>query len=75
MYFIVMLGVLVLETSSPGGQAGSSSRIENYLGFPTGISGGELAARAYNQAHVKSRINGIEIRSMQTMRKLHGPFA
>src|SRR5215467_5307231 len=44
------LGVLVLETSSPGGQAGSSSRIENYLGFPTGISGGELAARAYNQA-------------------------
>ena len=40
----------MLETSSPGGQAGSSSRIENYLGFPTGISGGELAARAYNQA-------------------------
>ena len=33
------LDVLVLETSSPGGQAGSSSRIENYLGFPTGISG------------------------------------
>ena len=44
------LDVLVLETSSPGGQAGSSSRIENYLGFPTGISGLELAARAYNQA-------------------------
>ncbi|MFZ0513139.1 MAG: FAD-dependent oxidoreductase [Candidatus Nitrosopolaris sp.] len=44
------LDVLVLETSSPGGQAGSSSRIENYLGFPTGISGHELAARAYNQA-------------------------
>ena len=40
------LDVLVLETSSPGGQAGSSSRIENYLGFPTGISGQELAARA-----------------------------
>jgi thioredoxin reductase (NADPH) len=40
----------LLETSSPGGQAGSSSRIENYLGFPTGISGQELAARAYNQA-------------------------
>ena len=40
----------VLETSSPGGQAGSSSRIENYLGFPTGISGQELAGRAYNQA-------------------------
>lgn len=44
------LDVLVLETASPGGQAGSSSRIENYLGFPTGISGQELAARAYNQA-------------------------
>ena len=44
------LDVLMLETSSPGGQAGSSSRIENYLGFPTGISGQELAARAYHQA-------------------------
>ncbi len=44
------LDVLVLETSSPGGQAGSSSKIENYLGFPTGISGQELAARAYLQA-------------------------
>jgi thioredoxin reductase (NADPH) len=44
------LDVLVLETSSPGGQAGSSSKIENYLGFPTGISGQELAARAYHQA-------------------------
>jgi thioredoxin reductase (NADPH) len=44
------LDVMVLETSSPGGQAGSSSRIENYLGFPTGISGQELAARAYVQA-------------------------
>ena len=44
------LDVIVLETSSPGGQAGSSSRIENYLGFPTGISGQDLAARAYLQA-------------------------
>jgi thioredoxin reductase (NADPH) len=44
------LDVLLLEASSPGGQAGSSSRIENYLGFPTGITGQELAARAYNQA-------------------------
>ena len=44
------LDVLMLETSSPGGQAGSSSRIENYLGFPTGISGQELAGRAFNQA-------------------------
>ena len=44
------LDVLVLEASSPGGQAGSSSRIENYLGFPTGISGLELTGRAYAQA-------------------------
>jgi thioredoxin reductase (NADPH) len=43
------LDVLLLETTSPGGQAGSSSRIENYLGFPTGISGQELAGRAYVQ--------------------------
>jgi thioredoxin reductase (NADPH) len=40
------LDVLVIEASSPGGQAGSSSRIENYLGFPAGISGRELAGRA-----------------------------
>jgi thioredoxin reductase (NADPH) len=44
------LDVLLIETYSPGGQAGSSSRIENYLGFPTGISGNELAGRAYTQA-------------------------
>jgi thioredoxin reductase (NADPH) len=44
------LQVLVLETNAPGGQAASSSKIENYLGFPTGISGYELAARAYTQA-------------------------
>lgn len=44
------LDVLVLENSAPGGQAGASSRIENYLGFPTGITGQELAGRAYAQA-------------------------
>jgi thioredoxin reductase (NADPH) len=44
------LDVLVIETASPGGQAGSSSKIENYLGFPTGVSGQELAARAMTQA-------------------------
>jgi thioredoxin reductase (NADPH) len=44
------LGVLVLETNAPGGQAGSSSKIENYLGFPTGISGQALAGRAFTQA-------------------------
>jgi len=44
------LNVLVIESTAPGGQAGSSSKIENYLGFPTGISGLELAARAATQA-------------------------
>jgi thioredoxin reductase (NADPH) len=44
------LDVLVLETTAPGGQAGTSSRIENYLGFPTGISGQALAGRAFAQA-------------------------
>jgi thioredoxin reductase (NADPH) len=44
------LDVLVLESNAPGGQAGASSKIENYLGFPTGISGHELAGRAYAQA-------------------------
>jgi thioredoxin reductase (NADPH) len=44
------LDVLVLESEAPGGQAGSSSKIENYLGFPTGISGQELAGRALTQA-------------------------
>ncbi len=44
------LDVLVLESEAPGGQAGASSKIENYLGFPTGISGQELASRALTQA-------------------------
>jgi len=44
------LSVLVVETDAPGGQAGSSSRIENYLCFPNGISGQELAGRAFVQA-------------------------
>ncbi len=44
------LDVLVIEGASPGGQAGSSSKIENYLGFPTGVSGQELATRAFVQA-------------------------
>jgi thioredoxin reductase (NADPH) len=44
------LNVLVIEAESPGGQAGSSSKIENYLGFPMGISGNELAGRAAAQA-------------------------
>ena len=44
------LDVLLVETESPGGQAASSSTIENYLGFPYGLSGQELANRAINQA-------------------------
>jgi thioredoxin reductase (NADPH) len=44
------LKVIVVERIAPGGQAGTSSRIENYLGFPTGISGQALAGRAWNQA-------------------------
>ena len=44
------LAVVVLDERATGGQAGASSRIENYLGFPTGISGRALAGRAFNQA-------------------------
>jgi thioredoxin reductase (NADPH) len=67
------LDVLVLETGSPGGQAGSSSRIENYLGFPTGISGQDLAGRAYLQAQKF----GAEILITKGMRLYcdHKPYA
>src|SRR6185295_8451910 len=44
------LSTIVIEREAPGGQAGSSSRIENYLGFPSGVSGDELASRALQQA-------------------------
>ena len=44
------LSVIVLDCRAFGGQAGASARIENYMGFPTGISGMALMARAYNQA-------------------------
>ncbi len=44
------LSTLMIERDAPGGQAGASSRIENYLGFPTGLSGDELSARALQQA-------------------------
>src|SRR5437773_2112555 len=44
------LNAVIIEANAPGGQAGTSSRIENYLGFPLGISGQELAARAYDLA-------------------------
>ncbi len=44
------LNVVTIDSNAPGGQAGKSSKIENYLGFPTGISGSDLANRAYVQA-------------------------
>ena len=44
------LKTIVIEREAPGGQAGTSSRIENYLGFPSGVSGDELASRALQQA-------------------------
>jgi thioredoxin reductase (NADPH) len=68
------LRTLVVEREAPGGQAGTSSRIENYLGFPSGVSGDELASRALQQA----RRLGAEIlvtRSIEridaTTRELH----
>jgi thioredoxin reductase (NADPH) len=61
------LDVMVLETGTPGGQAGSSSKIENYLGFPTGISGLALAARALIQAQKF----GAEIRTAYTVLHLN----
>src|ERR687892_2004707 len=67
------LNDLVLETGSPGGQAGSSSKIENYLGFPTGISVQDLAGRAYLQAQKF----GAEILIAKGLRLLydHKPYA
>lgn len=60
------LKTLVIERQTPGGQAGTSSRIENYLGFPTGLSGSELAHRAWTQA---VRL-GAEILAPQEVTKL-----
>jgi thioredoxin reductase (NADPH) len=61
------LRTIVVEREAPGGQAGTSSRIENYLGFPSGVSGDELASRALQQAHrlgaeilVTRRVLGID---------------
>jgi thioredoxin reductase (NADPH) len=55
------LRTVMLEREAPGGQAGTSSRIENYLGFPVGLSGGDLARRAVDQA----RRFGVEILTPQ----------
>ncbi len=68
------LDVLVLESSAPGGQAGASSKIENYLGFPTGISGQALAARAYTQAQ-KFGAKVIIAQSATRLACDHKPYA
>jgi thioredoxin reductase (NADPH) len=60
------LNVLMVEAQSPGGQAGSSSKIENYLGFPMGVSGLELAARAATQAQ-KFGANMMIARSVERL--------
>jgi thioredoxin reductase (NADPH) len=68
------LNVLVVETNSPGGQAGSSSRIENYLGFPMGISGQDLAARAFVQAE-KFGAHIAVARSAASLKCARPPYA
>jgi thioredoxin reductase (NADPH) len=68
------LDVLVLEANSPGGQAGSSSKIENYLGFPTGISGQELAMRAYTQAQ-KFGAQVMVAKCARTLKGNHKPYS
>ena len=60
------LKCLVIEKAAPGGQAGSSPKIENYLGFPTGISGDDLARRAVSQA----KRFGVEILSAQEAKQV-----
>ena len=62
------LRVVVLERQAPGGQAGTSSRIENYLGFPNGISGADLARRAAAQAQRLGAelLSPVEVTSVRT---------
>src|SRR5262249_48792225 len=68
------LKVLVVESNAPGGQAGSSSRIENYLGFPTGISGQELAGRAFIPAE-KIGAQIAVARAAQALKCGHSPYS
>jgi thioredoxin reductase (NADPH) len=63
------LHTLVIEREAPGGQAGTSSRIENYLGFPSGVSGDELASRALQQA----RRLGAEILVTRAITRIDAP--
>src|SRR5689334_10928714 len=67
------LNVLVVESTAPGGQAGSSSRIENYLGFPNGISGKDLAGRAFVQAE-KFGANIAVARSARSLKCARPPY-
>src|SRR5580692_7501224 len=55
------LHTVMIEREAPGGQAGMSSRIENYLGFPTGLSGGDLARRAVVQARIEGPYRIIKL--------------
>jgi thioredoxin reductase (NADPH) len=73
------LGTVVLEQTGPGGQAGSSMRIENYLGFPTGLTGSELAGRAVLQANkfgahlsVPTPVNRLEFDKAYPVLRLEG---
>ena len=68
------LETLVVETASIGGQAGSSSRIRNYLGFPRGLSGAELAQRAYQQAWVFGT-HFLLTREVESLAVRNGRFA
>jgi thioredoxin reductase (NADPH) len=68
------LNVLVVESTAPGGQAGCSSRIENYLGFPTGISGQDLAGRAFVQAE-KFGAHIAVARSARALKCVRPPYA
>ncbi len=67
------LDVLVVESNAPGGQAGSSSRIENYLGFPLGVSGQELANRAFVQAEKFGAKISVAL-SANSLECLHTPY-
>ncbi len=66
------LSTAILEKDAPGGQAGTSSRIENYLGFPAGVSGGELTRRALTQAK-RFGAEVIVTRSVEAVR-IEGPY-
>jgi thioredoxin reductase (NADPH) len=73
------LRTVLVEREAPGGQAGQSSRIENYLGFPNGLSGADLARRAHDQARrfgaellTVQEVTGLEARGPQRVVRLAG---